>query len=337
MMNKILLYLSLFSCLLLLSTSTLQAQITCGQPKSQSNCPQVTSLGGEIEPTANPLIFDVTLIINYVDNNINNGGIGWEITSSSMSDGMNGVIQSAACRVTNITADGFSTVGFSASLGATITVTTAGWSNSNCNGNGSCCDQVVLTFEVVEGALPVELTFFEGNTTDEGNQLEWQTASEENAMHFMIQRSLDGSKWTELGFVYAAGNSEIDQDYNYFDPFPLKKAYYRLKMVDLDGSYEYSKVIALSRDSNVAAKMSIYPNPSSLDQLNVSLQTEKSRSVEIFVTDLSGKHLVSTLMDSQKGFNFTTIDVSSVPEGVYFVHFRHSEGMVTQRFIKLAE
>lgn len=95
--------------------------------------------------------------------------------------------------------------------------------------------------------LPVELTGFDGFGTNEGVMLEWQTASEINNSHFVIEHSRDADSFSAIEDVTGAGNSSSFKEYRFLH----QKAeggvnYYRLKQTDFDGKYEYSPVIAVA-------------------------------------------------------------------------------------------
>jgi hypothetical protein len=108
------------------------------------------------------------------------------------------------------------------------------------------------------GVLPVELVEFSGTVRNEGNQLDWSTASENGTDNFQIERSMDMSTFSPIGTMPAAGNSWSMLDYAWLDrDAPNGIAYYRLLMTDLDGSYSYSEIVALNRGTNLHVR----PNP----------------------------------------------------------------------------
>jgi hypothetical protein len=101
--------------------------------------------------------------------------------------------------------------------------------------------------------LPVELISFSGMNVSEGNLLEWQTASEFNTDHFVVERSDDGTAFAAIGEVIAAGFSGSSTSYSFVDERPFPDAgYYRLRIVDRDGAEEYSHVILVSGSLSAA-------------------------------------------------------------------------------------
>jgi hypothetical protein len=100
-----------------------------------------------------------------------------------------------------------------------------------------------LKIRDISGVLPVKLTDFNAQTIDNKVELGWETAWERNSKEFIVQRSSDLKEFGDIGRVTAAGETDGRRQYSFTDNTPLLGAsYYRLRMVDQDGSYEYSKV-----------------------------------------------------------------------------------------------
>lgn len=95
--------------------------------------------------------------------------------------------------------------------------------------------------------LPIELGSFTATHTGTEVNLEWMTVTEENNSHFIIQRTLDGVDYEDIGMVEGAGTSNDPIDYTYVDRRPyMGTSYYRLKQVDYDGKFGYSEVVAVN-------------------------------------------------------------------------------------------
>ncbi|MCF8237568.1 MAG: hypothetical protein K9I85_05390 [Saprospiraceae bacterium] len=109
---------------------------------------------------------------------------------------------------------------------------------SGTGGNGRVEVTVLL-------ALPVELVSFQASAELPNIHLKWQTATEINSDYYAVEHSRDGQEWAQLALIPAAGESVNVSDYGYTHVRPSSGVqYYRLRMVDLDGSYEYSPTIA---------------------------------------------------------------------------------------------
>ncbi len=110
-------------------------------------------------------------------------------------------------------------------------------------------------------ALPVEMVAFKGIEKDQGVRLTWSTESEFNSLGFEIQHRSDGEDWEILGFRNSHGNSNTLKNYEYQHQKALPGVhYYKLRAVDLDATYEDSKIIAVNV-SNEHFSTLIYPNP----------------------------------------------------------------------------
>ncbi|RYF97406.1 MAG: hypothetical protein EOO00_00200, partial [Chitinophagaceae bacterium] len=144
----------------------------------------------------------------------------------------------------------------------TTTATGTGGLNSTggtraANGAGVANSGVVTTTFIV---LPVKLISFSG-TIDAGASLQWITENEKSFSHFEIQFSEDGNKFYGVGKISANGGNGR-QTYNFNSKVTHAGIhYYRLKMVDNDGKFIYSKIITLRRSENNNAGISIFPNP----------------------------------------------------------------------------
>ena len=98
--------------------------------------------------------------------------------------------------------------------------------------------------------LPVELSLFDGNKTDNGNLLYWRTDSEYNSKSFTLERSSDGKNWEEINTQSAAYNSNYTINYSFLDTrFQTKVNYYRLHQTDIDGTNKlYKKIVVIDND-----------------------------------------------------------------------------------------
>ncbi|MGN6194419.1 MAG: LamG-like jellyroll fold domain-containing protein [Ginsengibacter sp.] len=165
-------------------------------------------------------------------------------------------------------------------------------------------------------ALPVNLVNFTGTNKDGANLLQWSTASEQNSSRFEVQRSENGSDFTTVGTVAAAGNSDKLINYQYEDR-PLSNAakyYYRLKMVDKDGATKYSSVVLIK---NSAATLSlVYPNPAS-DHITISINGTTLLNTRALLTDVNGK-VLQTISLTQSS---TPVNISQYQRGMYVVKF----------------
>ncbi len=184
-----------------------------------------------------------------------------------------------------------------------------------------------------EAPLPVELTNFTSKVISGKVNLFWQTANEINNYGFEIQRSIVGNKqsaenrevnpdsWIKIGFVKGAGNSNSSKNYSFIDDQLSHTGifYYRLKQIDNDGEYKYSKVISvnnnLSLDYNLEQN---YPNPFN-PNTSIKFSLPESGFVSIKLYNLLGRE-VRTIINEYKAAGSYLINFSAggLCSGVYY-------------------
>ncbi len=117
--------------------------------------------------------------------------------------------------------------------------------------------------------LPVTIINFQASLRSDNVIITWTTSFEQSSSHFIVQRSIDGVSFTDIGKVLAKGNSASLQHYSLTDPnTPEGATYYRLKEVDYNESMKLSKTISLNEVDK--SKITVFPNPSNGDNLTIS-------------------------------------------------------------------
>ncbi|GGN02457.1 hypothetical protein GCM10010967_41350 [Dyadobacter beijingensis] len=137
--------------------------------------------------------------------------------------------------------------------------------------------------------LPVKLISFEGRLNAAGlAELHWKTAEEVNNLGFEIQKSPDGKKWELLGWVDGAANSKTEHSYHYIDQDFVTTSYYRLRQVDFDDSYTYSKIVCVIPQKESLDRFYVYPNPSHENKVRVQMP---ERTQKLLLFDQLGRKL----------------------------------------------
>ena len=186
---------------------------------------------------------------------------------------------------------------------------------------GDCNDNDNNIFPGVGGcaALPLTLVDF---TVKEDNQkaiASWTTTDEINTSHFELERSADGNNFQKIAAIPAM-NAPGDHKYNYVDAQPFNgKNYYRIKMVDIDGTYTYSRIASLN-GTETKAISTIYPNPAS-DRVNVVI-AENSNDLSIQLISLDGK-ILQTKRFAVRGTH--QFNVAKLSAGIYFIKVSNGE------------
>jgi hypothetical protein len=177
--------------------------------------------------------------------------------------------------------------------------------------------------------VPVELISFTANVVEEGVLLEWTTVSETNNMGFDIQKK-NNLSWSSLGFIDGQGSSTTIQYYQYLDnrPQAAKVNSYRLKQIDYDGSFEYSKTVSVIMPSKTFLLEQNYPNPfNPSTKIRYELPDDGQVTIKLF--DIFGQE-VATLLNEFKRANIYELEFSAsdLASGVYIYKMQvgdHSE------------
>ncbi len=155
--------------------------------------------------------------------------------------------------------------------------------------------------------LPVTLISFSGKNDADENHLTWKTTSETNNSGFEIERSADAKSFERIGFVDGNGDSKVVKNYNFTDSNPFSTTYYRLKQIDYDGQFEYSRIIAVKRNFS---GISIYPNPAR-DQIFVR---DLEKEAQIIVRNAEGKTLLTQMVYPKQA-----VELNNFSNGFYFI------------------
>lgn len=186
-------------------------------------------------------------------------------------------------------------------------------------------------------AVPVELTTFDGVADDTGVTLRWETASETNNAGFDIERKTDDGPFERIGYVEGHGTTTEPQSYRFTDtdlPATSGPLTYRLKQVDLDGSFEYSPEVELSVNAPDRFTLQApYPNPFT-QTASVRYALPRASNVRLSVYNVLGQR-VATLVDGEQsaGRKTVTFDPEDLSSGVYFIRMQADDFTATQRVI----
>ncbi len=183
--------------------------------------------------------------------------------------------------------------------------------------------------QMTYSALPVDLSYFRAAAQDCKAELNWAVASEINFSHYEIERSHNGRDF-EMISVISSSDAEQFASYVFLDENAQTNNYYRLKMVDLDGTFKYSSVEFLSIDCG-DDNILIYPNPV-LAQNFVHISFEQIEGpVSVSVFDAAGKRI--KVIDYNVNNNETLMDISGIPAGIYFIRFHYKGKFVDRKLV----
>jgi Concanavalin A-like lectin/glucanases superfamily/Secretion system C-terminal sorting domain len=187
--------------------------------------------------------------------------------------------------------------------------------------------------QLVGFSLPLKMGNFTATKQTTGIQLNWETLSEQNTSSFGIERSTDGSSFISLGTVNARGSSATKQSYNFTDAQPgAGNNFYRLKLIDADGAFTYSRVIIVKNDNSLV-KVQLFPNPVS-EVLQVQIPSQRKETANISIADATGRIVYRTTMQVMEGNNAISIPVQQYVPGKYYLITEINNAKTTNSFIK---
>ncbi len=182
--------------------------------------------------------------------------------------------------------------------------------------------------------LPLELKSFSGKVQDAYNLLEWTTLLEKDVQWHIVERSANGTDWTEVGRKSGQVNSVVPLHYTLEDRQPLPNGYYRLRSIDFDGTASVSHSILLTRRSEQFGITNIFPSPTT-DRLTVQFSAVNEEDVSVRLTDFTGRIVLEQSAVAEKGFNEMTLLLANLPAGVYSVTIANGESVsVPVRVVK---
>ncbi len=179
---------------------------------------------------------------------------------------------------------------------------------------------------IVTSVLPITLIQFDAEKKGKNSLLRWTTASEQNSHSFNIEHSSDARVFSELGSVTASGSTQNEKQYNYTHFAPASGAnYYRLKLVDRDGSYSYSEVRTIYFEEK-GTGVTVYPNPVSNE---LFIETEPGKITKISIFNQLGQLFYHGTIQGK-----TIIPITSYLPGIYFIKLENEKSSSFKKFVK---
>ncbi len=192
------------------------------------------------------------------------------------------------------------------------------------------------TLAALNNALPVQFILFNARCDANTNRviINWKTAQEMNASHFEVQRSESGTRWTSIGTVQAAGNSNTDQSYTFTDNAPLSNgAVYRIAEFDIDGRVQYTSIIRIECGKEDTWR--VWPNPVQ-EQLFVNIGVTAGSPAIIRIMDSKGALVRQQRNTLLAGNNQLNVDMRKLPPGTYHVVVEWENGQ-TRKSVKVVK
>jgi hypothetical protein len=180
------------------------------------------------------------------------------------------------------------------------------------------------------GTIPVTLLNFLGKLQNNNAVLTWETASESNSSHYVIERSIDGLHFENAGTVTAAGNTSQKTAYTFTDTkTPAGRIYYRLLQVDRDGKSRYYNTITLQTKKGVF-DFTVLPNPAS-DLIAIQYNGLLQENTDVKLYNMEGKLVQNTKIN--KGQTIAYFNIETLYAGTYIVKIQNSTASESHRVI----
>lgn len=198
-------------------------------------------------------------------------------------------------------------------------------------GRGNSYGYTIAEFEVYgtgsETTLGVSLSGFAAGSNGKAAHLTWNAQNDKGFNHFAIEKGTDALVFKGIGNVFPLSYSKVN-DY-YFDDNDLVNGlnYYRLKMIENDGSFQYSGIVHIDASGNENNKLRLYPNP--VHQFLYIDYNGNQALGKIKVSDISGRNVLIAQLPAKQ----TSLDVSRLSNGIYFVTVS-SEPYNSYKFLK---
>jgi Secretion system C-terminal sorting domain len=179
-----------------------------------------------------------------------------------------------------------------------------------------------------ESVLPVTLKSISASLINNQPQVNWETSNETNFDYFGVEKSLDAKNFAEIAKV-ASNKASNGSAYQYADiSKTLSTQFYRLKMVDNDGTFKYSSVVAVNGKASIS--LALYPNP--VTNTIILSHPKAIAGAAVKVTSIDGKTL--STQNVQTGATQTSIDATRLVKGSYVVSFVNDGVASTTQLVK---
>jgi len=192
------------------------------------------------------------------------------------------------------------------------------------NSYSATVDGIRISDSWSQAPLPVELTSFSASVVSNAVKLNWRTETEVNNYGFEVERKVGGlhstiGNWEKLGFVNGNGNSNSPKSYSYEDKNVTAGKYsYRLKQIDNDGQFEYSKTIEVDLGAPKKFELSQnYPNPFN-PITTIHFNLPEAGNVKLTLFNILGQELKTLVNEfKESGVHTINFDASDLNSGMY--------------------
>jgi hypothetical protein len=180
--------------------------------------------------------------------------------------------------------------------------------------------------------LPVTLLSFGGRREGTGVRLEWRTASEKDNAGFEVQRSADLRAFVKIGFVEANAGVQNTHSYAFTDENQHRNGYYRLKQLEHNGQFQYSKAIYVAGNtSSTIEGLLLYPNPTAG---SVHLSIPDGPIAHLSLRSIQGTIIAQFDAEPNEAESQLNEKLRNLPAGIYFLQTIQGTQVYRNKIIK---
>jgi hypothetical protein len=182
------------------------------------------------------------------------------------------------------------------------------------------------------GSLPVTLTSVKAFQQNSGIAVEWNTQSEIDMKHYIVEKSAYGNSFSNVATVMPKSGST--NKYVWFDAIPNNGPnYYRIKAISQNGEIKYSSIVVVKLNSK-GSTVAIYPNPVKASTIQLSLSNMEKGNYSINLFNQLGQQIWTRQISHNGGSSNQTIQLGNIASGVYKIRITNGSAVTNHTFIK---
>lgn len=192
-----------------------------------------------------------------------------------------------------------------------------------------------LTPSIFTCPLPLKLISFSGSFVNEKPQLQWTTAENETGDHFELQKSFDGRNFTKAASIPTTPKEGLES-YVYNDLNTIYgSVYYRLKMVNRDGSSRYSKIVVLkAKDDGQTRRLTILENPVNTT-VTFMYTADQNEEGQVSIYNSGGVKVFTTKITARQGNNTISLSIDPrINSGIYVMELANARERFVAKLVK---
>lgn len=182
--------------------------------------------------------------------------------------------------------------------------------------------------------LPISDIKLNGVANQQAINLSWNTINEVGVSHFIIEKSIDGQIFSTISKIPSKSSQTKDNSYSITDKNPISGTnYYRVRGIDTDGTETQSAILAVNFNLSSNEHFTVFPNPST-KLIKVRYYATNAQPVTLSVASSIGKTELMKVFQPQIGINEFQMDVTILPNGLYFLKLYNTTVNKSTKFIK---